>query len=325
VVPRRFAFDRVGSIADFMAQTTDGVIKTGWVQGIGFRDTDTNARAHYHQFDSVTGAPAERMTMGRIIRHLLGYYDQLGVPPATNPDWVAHANLVYHATQNPHGWITLDGVTTTPFVSPGTPDGSMRVDRYIVRENNNLWTAMQQIARNEFFVLYFDKQDNLHYQRHPMYATSLPSVVMTFDEDFAIQKPVIEHRTPFQVLQVLLHAVTDDGDTLHSTYPASVTHVYGQVHEQSYIRCNDQDTLDEWARVTYLLMNRDFTVRWTAAGLCGLLFDILDRVQITYSGTTANGVHITWSGKKFWIHEITVSPDAAFGGRSTFVLEAENV
>lgn len=331
VLPLQFSFDLTGSLATFVASTTHAILKNGWLQGISFWDFDVDPRDHYHQFDSVTGAVPERMTMGRIVRHLLGYYDQLGVPPATNPDWVAHTNLVYHASQNPHGWISLDGVTTDPFDAAANPEGSMRVDRYNVRETNNLWSTIRQIAQNEFFVAFFDKENNFYYMRHPMYASSLPSVVMEFTDEFCVGRPVVHVRQNTSISevgacrQVVLHAVQDDGSTIHSEYPTSPTYVYGKTIETSFLRCNDQDTLDEWARTHYLYENRDYTVRWRAPGLCGLLFDLLDRVSITYAGTTANGVHINWSEKKFWITRINIVPGDGFTGVTEFTLEAENI
>lgn len=324
VMPARFQFDRTGSQAEFNSETSDGFLRRGWCQGIGFADLNAVARAHYHQFDSVTGG-GERMTCGRLVRHILGYYDTLGVPPATNPDWVAHTNMVFHATQNPHGWITLDNVETTPFDAIGAPDGTMRTNRYIVRETDNLWTRLREIARNEFFEIWFDKNDNLYYAKHPMYQAVLPNPVMTFDEDFCVTPPIVEMRDVERIRQVRLHAVTDEGNTLHSDYPASPTHVYGNTIEMSRVRCNDQNALDDWAMRYYYWVNRPWTVRWTVAGLAGLLFEILDRVEITYIGTSANGVHVNWNQEKFWIHEINVVPDEGFGGRSTFLLEAENL
>jgi len=80
-----------------------------------------------------------------------------------------------------------------------------------------------------------------------------------------------------------------------------------------------------WAARHWAYLNREHTVRWTAPGLCGLLFEILDRVSITYTGTSANGVHLDWMEKKFWIQEIDVTPDDQFGGTSTFLLEEENI
>ena len=323
VVPSRIEFDATGSKTTCTAQTSDGFLRYAWCQGIGFKDQGTTARAHYHQFDSITGG-GERMTMGRIVRHLLGYCDELGTPPATNPHWVAHTNLVYHETENPHGWISLDDVMMQPFDVVSNPDGSMRVNAYIVEETDNLWQRLCEIAENEYFFIYFDKTDGLHYNRHPMYDTVLPTPVMTFDSNFCVGKPIIELHDPKQLRQVRLHAVTDAGATMHSYYPESPTYVYGNVLEISRIRCNDEDTLDRWAETRYKFENRGYTVRWKAPGLCGLLFELMDRVQITYSGTSANGVHVDWTAKKFWIHEIVVTPETGHTGVSEFVLEAEN-
>lgn len=469
IVPQQFTFDRTSSETRHIAQTSDGILRKGWLQGLGLADRDVTPRDHYHQWDSVTGgAAAERLTMGRIVRHILGHYDQLGVPPASNPDWISHTNLVYHPTENPLGWITLDNVEVEPFDVTTYPEGSMRVNFYNVRETDNLWERLKEIADNEFFAIYFDKQDNLYYQRHPMYRTILPVPVMTFDEDFCVTPPTVEFRNDEFIRQVRLHAVTDDGDTIHAYYPyqnicfnpsfetditdwtavggaaisqsAAFAHeglysmqivntvavgdgafyssnpgarkttfiasiwvyqaaggatvrarlrdqtnakqgvsaaavlapatwtqftatvktgsnpctdlrlyiettvgaistlyvdaavitppsnpVYSKKLELSYIRCNDQATLNNWAMRRYLYENRPYTVKWTAPGLCGLLFDLLDRVQITYTGTTANGVAIDWVEQKFWIHEITVTPSEGFTGTTTFLLEAENL
>jgi hypothetical protein len=202
----------------------------------------------------------------------------------------------------------------------------MATTRYIVRETDNLWSRLREIARNEFFELYFDKTDTLHYKKHPMYAAVLPNPVMTFDEDFCIEPLIVEDRASQRVRQVILRAVTDGGDTLYSEYPASPTYVYGKVEDSlRSVRCNAQNVLDDWSDRMYNFLNRDYTVKWTAPGLCGLLFEILDRVEITYTGTAYNGAHIDWTEKKFWIHEIDVIPDnSTFGGHTVFTLEAES-
>ena len=324
VIPSRFSADRIGSVASFTAETSDGFLRRGWLQGIGFAEVD--ARANYHQFSDTNAECATEvmgydMTMGKMVKHILGYYDSCN---DLGPEWIAHTNMVYDPTHNPNGWISLDDVEITPW-SAGNPDGSMAVTRYIVRETDNVWSRLQEIAKNEFFQIYFDKTDTLHYQKHPMYLSgALPDPVMTFDEDFGIAPLLITPRSEQQVRQVILHAVTDAGSTLHSEYPTSPTHVYGKVEERSRVRCNSQATLDEWCERLYLYLNRDYTVRWTAPGLCGLLFELLDRVQVTWAGTAANGVHVDWDEKKFWIHDITVNPNDTFSGTTTFTLEAES-
>jgi len=325
VLPSQIDFDLVASRAKFIASTCYGFLSRGWLQGLGLADTGADARVQYHQWDSVTGGGV-RMDLGRIIQHILGYYDDIGVPPATNPDWVAHTNLVHHPVQSPHGIITLDNVETTPFDAAAHPDGTMRVDIINIRETNNLWSRLQDIARMEFFNLYFDKSNTLHYEKHPMFQSVVPAPVMEFDENFAAAPPVLTPRASEQYKQVRLRALTDEGDVLLSEYPASPTFVYGRVDPPiSRLRCNSQDMLDEWARIIYLYKNRDYAIKWTAPGLCGLLFEMLDRVEITYAGTDANGVHIDWDKKKFWIQDITATPiPGTFSGTSEFLLEAES-
>jgi len=325
VTPNRHQLDRIGSTTEITAETSDGYLRRGWVQGIGFAEID--ARTHYHQFsDTNAECPAQEMgysmTMGKLVKHILGYYDDCA---DIGPEWVAHTNLVYHPTYNPQGWISLDDVEISEW-SPANPDGSMAITRYNVRETDNLWSRLTEIARNEFFVIYFDKLDTLHYHKHPMYlAGALPTPVMTFDEDFGLAPLIVTPRDRQQVRQVILHAVDDEGSVLHSEYPASPTYVYGKTEEVSRVRCNSQATLDDWVERLYLWLNRDYTVEWTAPGLCGLLFELYDRVQVTYAGTAANGVDIDWTEKKFWIHEIDVTPGQAFGGVTRFRLEAESV
>lgn len=315
VIPQRFQFDRTMSTAQFIAQTSDGILRRGWCQGIGFAEVDD--RDNYHQFEHLDPGCGESMAwdmrMGKLVKHILGYYDECD--DLTSPQWVAHTNMVYHPTENPHGWITLDNVDTT---------ASCATERYIVRETNNLWSRLREIARNEFYELVFDKTDTLFYKPHPMYG-ALPIPVMTFDESFVLTPPRVQERDVDRLRQVKLHAVTDEGDTMHADYPVSPAHTYGNVLDISRIRCNVQASLDLWAERKYKFENRAYTVRWTAPGLCGLLFEILDRVQITYSGTDANGVHLDWNAKRFWIHEIVVTPDPAHGGRTVFTLEEENV
>lgn len=323
VLPSRITADLTGSEVEYIAQTSDGFLRRGWLQGISFAEVD--ARSNYHEFsDDATECPAEIMgydlNLGKIVKHILGYYDTCN---DLGPEWIAHTNLVQNLAHNPNGWIDLANVEDSMW-SAGNTGGSMATSIYTVRETNNIWSRLGEIARNEFFFIHFDKLDNLYYQRHPMFSTVLPPAVMTFDGSFGLSPFVATPVANEQVEQVVLHAVTDDEDTLHALYPASPTFVYGNKEELSNIRCNSQATLNYWAQRLYLYLNRDYTVRWTAAGACGLLFELLDRVAITYTGTAYNGLHISWTDKKFWIHEIDVVPNEAFGALTTFTLEAES-
>lgn len=324
VMSRRFSFTGKDSISTYLARTSDGFLEKGWLQGISFADIGAASREHYHQFDSVTGG-GDRMTLGKIVRHLLGYNDELGCTASpAGDDWISHTGMVYHAEKNPDGWIRLTNVVTEAWAADN-PNGSMRVNKYIVEETNNMWATLQQIARNEFFIIGFDKSDTVYYHRHPMFAETLKDVKATFDASVIIDAPVVQYRDVLDVSQVRLHAVTDEGNTLHSSYPAAdaVTGTRRRM-DISYIRCNNQSTLDDWAKYRYYYETRQFEVTITLPGLCGLLFDLLDRVAITYTGTDANGVHIDWKKKKFWIHDITITPDNTGSGKTELVLHEEN-
>jgi hypothetical protein len=328
VLPQRFEFDRAGSQADFIAQTSDGFLRRAWCQGIGFAEV-LGARAHYHEFQTVGAAVANMdqwLTLGKIVTHLLGYYDNEGVPPATNPDWVAHTNMVFDPVHNPGGWITLDNVDVLNSAHIGYDAVRGLPGPYEVRETDNLWERLREIARNEFYQIYFDKTDTLWYQPHPMFTAPLPNPVMTFDASFAAAAPIVTLRDENEVRQVVLNAVDSQSNVIKPIvkFPAAPTVQYGNVRNISRIRCDERTQLVDWAERVYLFANRPYTVTWTAAGLVGLLFEINDRVQITYTGTAANGVHIDWTEEKFWISDIQVTPDERNSGLTTFILEAEN-
>ncbi len=54
------------------------------------------------------------------------------------------------------------------------------------------------------------------------------------------------------------------------------------------------------------------------------MFELLDRVELTYSGTARNGIAFIWNKKKFWIKSITVRRQFNFGAITELRLEEEN-
>lgn len=312
ITGRKIKFTGTQATTLLEARTTDALLQSAWVQGIHFRDVGADSRANYHEFDDATG----NLTLGRIVQHILGYLD--------GSFWISHTNCVFNGVHNASGWINIDDVEVSAWTL-GNTMGSMRADSYIVEETSNIWRTIQQIAGNEFFVAYFDKLNNFHYKRHPMFQSSLPDPVMTLTKDHLIEEPEVEERPEGgdygkNDLQIVLHAVTDEGTTLHSYSPAQgELRTQGQRKEISYIRCNDQNTLDFWARRVYDFESRDVSARIVLPGMSGLLFNLLDRVAITYVGSSYTGLDINWSAKKFWVHKIDVTPV-----RSVLTLEAEN-
>jgi len=288
------AIDVTAARTRFEAATSHAILERGWLQGIGFVDVEQfgRLREHYHQFDV-----RDRMTLGKIVRHILGYWDTVGQPPSTNPDWVAHCNLVYDHEHNPSGWIRTDIDT----------EGSAEVSRYIVRESTNLWRTLRDIAANEFYDCYFDRNDVFHYRPHPYFYTA-PNPELTLDRTLLLGTLEVEARES-KVRQVLLHAVTDAETTMHAEYPPSPTHVYGEVVEKTGIRCNSQALLNQWAQRLYRWENRPYTITWTAPGPIGLYVDLNQPVYIDWSGTAVDGAHYSWHNEVAWVSaiEITIS------------------
>jgi len=323
VINRRFSFNATKSMASYKARTSDAFLEHGWVQGINFAYITGDVRDTYHQWDDVLSGGY--MTMGKIVRHLMGYFEHWACRdfPAGD-EWIAHTNMVYHSIRNPDGWIRFGNFTVDPW-SIGNLKGSMRVNRYVVEESSNLWNSIRRIADNEFFTTGFTKDDVMHYRRHPMFADTLPDPVVTITADMLIGEPRVTYLDTQGLSRVILHAVTDLGETMHAYYPAvGDTERPGRVIEVSYIRCNDQSMLSAWASYKYLYEMRDVDVDIVLPGLSGLLFEGLDRVVFTYTGTTANGVHIDWVEKPFWIHNITVVPNDNGSGHTELSLKAEN-
>jgi hypothetical protein len=291
----------------FEAATSHAILERGWLQGIGFVDVETFGlqRAHYHQFDG-----RDRMTLGKIVRHILGYWDEIGKPPSTNPDWVAHCNLVYDREHNPRGWIRTDIDVY----------GSAEVSRYIVRESTNLWRTLRDIAANEFYDCYFDRNDVFHYRPHPFFYTP-PAPVLTLDRSLLLGELHVEERES-RVRQVRLHAVTDAETTMHSDYPRSATHVYGEVIERTGLRCNNQLLLDQWAERLYRWENRPYTLTWTAPGPIGLYLDLNTPVTVNWTGTAADGAHYSWIGETMWVSAVEFQIGEGASATAKLTLEA---
>ena len=54
VQPTRFQFDSASALTEYIAETSDGFLRKGWLQGLGLADLGAAARANYHQSVSYT-------------------------------------------------------------------------------------------------------------------------------------------------------------------------------------------------------------------------------------------------------------------------------
>lgn len=284
-LPLGFDYDFLVSNARFSIATSNRFLEGMTVQGIGF--TEAAAPANSHQITN--------MRLGHIIEHILE----------------EHCNI--STTNNPEGWVDTSDIDTT---------NSTRIDRYNFHQTNNAWSALQVVARNEFYYLYFSKDNAVHYLPHPMFNAVLPTPVMEFTSAFCSGRPTVNIHAVKKVSQMKLKAVTDDGAVLTSIWP-TIPADEGQLKELTRIRCNTQARLDALVMRQYDWLTRDYTVMWPAPGFSGLHFELLDRVYVTYTGTAANGVDIAWELKPFWIHRMEMRPGPGLTGQTIFTLEEE--
>jgi len=294
-LPLGFDFNLPFSTARFSAATSHRFLEAASLQGIGFADQTVAGAPPYNDHQIAT------MTIGEIVQHIIEQ----------------HTNISSTAGINPEGWVDTSDIDTT---------NSTRVTRYNVHATNNMWSAIQNIARNEFYYPHFDKLNAFHYQPHPMFGT-LPTPVMEFTAAFCAGRPTVRLRAQKKVSTVMLKAVDEDGTVYTSEYPGTPADE-GRPMELTRIRVGaggigPQARLDQLAPRVYDWETRDWTVEWPAPGWSGFFFELLDRVELSYTGTSANGVHIDWMQKKFWIHRIQMAPGPGLTGMTRFTLEEE--
>lgn len=271
---------------EFIAHTSDAYLRRGRVQGIYF--TEEAAPANEHQITN--------MNSGKIIDHIIDDHTNMG------PN-----------TPAPNGWVDITDI-----------DETNSADLTVLSLHEGIiWERIKQLAENEFYVAYFSKDDHFHYIPHPTFDAVLPAVTMIWDDDFICEPIEIIPRTSKRYNQAVLRALQDGGAILTSVYPAQPAiaepEVYGEKLRLTRLRCNSQALLNTWAERRYQWENRDYTIRIKRPGLVGCWFELLDRIQITYS-SVADG--IDWNLKDFWIHKISCSYDnKTRTGQTVFTLE----
>jgi len=284
LLPDRWRKTAQSSVAPWQAFTCQEFMKRGRIQGIFFKADASPGNDH-----QITN-----MTLANIVNHLLGIEGEFG-----------HCNLVRDVW--PEGIAEVDIDTTN----------SLPLDSYSLKEGN-FWQRLQEIAGLDGYLLYVSKDNTIHYVPHPMFGT-LPSVTMDFTSAHIIEPLGITPRNTETVGLVKAHATDASGAQYDGVYPAAPT--AGPIKALSGIKTTSGGDLDAVAERHYKTENRAYTVEMTCPGAIGLLFEILDRISITYT-SSADG--ITWSAQKFWIENIMVALTSAEEITTTFTLEAEN-
>ena len=120
--------------------------------------------------------------------------------------------------------------------------------------------------------------------------------------------------------QMVLAALTDDGEILRSSFPTNIT-ARGRRKNITNLRCNDQNRLDNLAQRAFSFESRLYNLKVQLPGANGLYFELFDRISFTYSGTSRNGVELSFSAEPFFINKIRVNRVGNFGAITELELE----
>lgn len=283
ILPQQVLFDRRMSRTNVRITTSNYFLENAGLQGIYFTNTSPSTNPH-----QIPG-----LTLGKIIAHIINDHTNISLEDG--------------------GWVDTSGIDT---------ENSTSVDVYTVKASNSIWSTIQSIAENEFYVRYFTKKDELIYQPHPQFADYAQDTVLTLNEDNIIGQPEIIYRSDIKTDQVNLYSLTDEGAILTADYP---TNVGTEARKQriTNLRCNNQARLNTLALRFFEFVNRDFNVRLSIAGPWGSYLELYDRVQITYSGTAQNGLDISWNEKKWWVKSIRINKRGSFTAITELELEEE--
>ena len=288
------------SNAPFTASTAQEFLKrdTSEIQGIFYKHV-ASSPGNRHQIIN--------MSYAKIIYEMFGGHSNLMYPTeAATYDGQLWSGAFDTVTWI-EGFVTLDIDLAN----------SSAVDNYTIK-NGNIWQRMQDIANIDFYLIYLDKFNKLHYVPHPMFQATLPTAVFTITSAHLLAPLEFARRNTEAVGQVKLFGATPQGLQISGKYPADPT--AGPTISKSDYLATSSALMTTIATRMYKFENRDYTVTAKLPGAVGLLLDLLDRVAITY---TSSGDGITWSGKKFWINKIIVDVMSDFNAMTTLVMDAE--
>lgn len=295
ILPQSVRFDRKSSQTQVTVSTSDRFLQNAGLQGIYFVESASPTNPH-----QVTN-----LNLGKIVQHIIEQHCNISSTAfLQNSDGSYSANPV-------GGWADTSDIDTT---------NSTSVDVYTVRQSNSMWQSIKNVAANEYYVAYFDKYDRFHYDNHPQFDPSLPTATLTLDSTNIIGQPEVTFRDRVLIDQAVLLGLTDAGVILTASYPP-VVGTDGRIdRSQNNIRCNSQSRLDTLAERYFDFQNRDYDLRLSIPGAWGLMLELYDRVLVNYSGTSRNGIGLSFLFEPFFIDGIEVSRVGNFGAVTTLRL-----
>ncbi len=299
VLPQSVMFDIRQSGTPLTLTTSNFFLDGAALRGIYFTDTDPPTNPHQYT----------DLRLGTIVKHIVEQHSNISsTANVQDTDGTDSGNPI-------GGWSdtsNIDVIFTT------------KVDAFTKRQSNSLWQAIKDIAKNEFYIAYFGKDDSFNYEPHPVFKTTLDAITLAIDDTMIVGQPVITFRDHVDMDQVTLAALTDDGEILNASFPTNMT-ALGRSLNITNLRCNDQNRLNTLAQRVFSFESRLYNLRLQLPGPSGLYLELFDRVSFTYTGTTRNGVSLTFTAEPFFIQKIRVNRISNFGAITELDLTQENL
>lgn len=300
ILPQSVRWDIRQSATVVTITTSNFFLDNAALRGIYFTDTDPVTNPHQDA----------DLRMGSIIQHIIEQHTNISSTAFIQADDGTYtADLV-------GGWSDTSNIDTV---------FSTKLSAFTKRQSNSLWQAIKDIAKNEFYVAFFGKDDAFNYQPHPVFKTTLDPFTIDLDDTMIVGQPEIKFRDRIDLDQATLAALTDTGEILNSSYPSDVTPSAGRVMAITNLRCNDQNRLDNLAQRVFSFESRPYDLRLQLPGAAGLYLELFDRVSLTYTGTARNGVSLSFSDEPFFINKIRVNRVGNFGAITDLELVQENL
>lgn len=287
------------SKADWNAYTSQELMKRGVVQGIFYKNV-ASSPANRHQIIGLNYA--------KIVYEMIGghsslmHSSQIGIYDSQL--WSG----AFTTVASPWGFLILDlDIANSTLVS-----------EYLVREGN-FWERIKEMADKDLYLAYTDNAGVFHFVPHPMFDAALPTPVFELTSSMLLEPLRIERRNTEEVGQVIIQGTTPAGLQISGRYPSYSA--IGPVVVQSGYLATSSSLMTTIATRKYKFMNRDYRIEAKLPGAVGLMLDLLDRINVTYTSTPDG---IAWSQKKFWIDSISVEIADNFNAVTTLIMDAEN-
>jgi hypothetical protein len=299
ILPQSVRFDIRQSGTPVTITTSNFFLDNSALRGIFFTDEDPISNPHEYA----------DLRLGTIVKHIVEQ----------------HTNISSTAfVQNDDGTFSTDPIGGWSDTSNIDVIFTTKVNAFTRRQSNSLWQAVKDIAKNEFYVAYFGKDDSFNYEPHPVFKTVLDPFTLDIDSTMIVGQPEVKFRDTVDLDQAVLAALTDQGEILSAQFP-SVQTIQGRSLNLTNLRCNDQNRLNNLAQRVFSFESRLYDLRIQLPGPAGLYLELFDRVSLTYSGTARNGVSLSFTDEPFFIQKIRVNRVGNFGAITELELTQENL